>query len=126
MNVQATGYYRYWTGETIIEGLERLEVVARFKVSGKFLRKKLTRSISIKSAVDDASLFSDESYNKEEEYYNSLEKIIDDEVFLIKTIKNMVREWFVENSREEINKDRKMSLSNKARKKDEISVKVKI
>ena len=120
MNVHATGYYRYWTGETIIEGLERLEVVTRFKVSGKFLRKKLTRIISIKSAVGY------ELYSKEEEYHNSIEKVIDDEVFLIKTIENMVREWFIENSREEINRDRKMSLVSKASKKDKVSVEVKV
>ena len=120
MDVHATGYYRYWIGETIIEGLERLEVVAKFKVSGKFLRKKLTRIISIKSAVGY------ESYSKEEEYHNSIEKVIDDEGFLIKTIEDMVREWFIENNREKINRDRKMSLSNKSSKKDKVSVKVKV
>jgi hypothetical protein len=123
MEIIATAKMYYWTGESIIGGSERLELVVKFREKGLFktkLKKTLVSTWQIKQILALREL---RSYDH---YFDECEKYINDSYLVKMEAESMIKEYFQEKFKNNKQDARSTNLQSRVNKLDKIKVKVTI
>ncbi|MED1863404.1 hypothetical protein P4V41_08040 [Fictibacillus nanhaiensis] len=123
MEVLATAKLGYWTGESIIAGRERLELIVKFKEKGLFktkLKKTLVSTWQINQPLAIKELKSID------DYFDECEKYLRDEHLVRKEAEKMVIKYFKEKFADNKRDIRSGNIQDRVHKRDKIEVKVSI
>lgn len=128
MELLATVNLRYWNGESMYDGYERLEMVIKFKENRKIFKTKLVETLTSVFYLHSPQLALDvrEKYDSYEDYYDDVESIINNKEYLEEMAVKKIKSYFSNKDDKEWKSNRKNEISNKANSLPSFEIKVKI
>lgn len=127
MEVNAIAYLDYVNGEEISVGWERLQLKVKFKEKGKFFKVRLVKTLANTYFVENPTLDMWDRYGGSyDKYYEVVEDYIENEEKLRGVAEDMVIDYFKNNKKNNLIKNKSKEVADRVSNSNKIEVKVTI
>jgi hypothetical protein len=123
--VDTIAYFEYWEGKSVSGGWERLELIVKFKESGKLFKTKLEETLATTFGVSNPHV-SNRPYKSYDEYFKDVEFFLSDTYTIERVVERMVTNHFKHKDQNNYKEERSKNISDRVSKMNKMQIKVTI